>query len=363
MAIPAQQIGWDQKSKLLWNISKQLEQLIKVSSKVSPGIPATSTTTTTTTTALPINTSFIATFIVSNDGDSITLPYNPAGTYTGTIDWGDGNTTSNSYANQSHQYTTAGTYTITIDGAISDFSFGVYGGTNTSLMDILQWGTQFRFGNSGMYFFNCGQLMTLSAIDVPNLTGTTNMARAFQGSSFNASINAWDMSGVTNMSQMFADANYFNQPLNYWDVSNVTDMNAMFRGSLTFNQPINSWNVSNVVDMNTMFAYSNMFNQPLNSWNTLSVTDMSYMFNQCVFNQDISSWNVANVTNMISMLSNSTQFSTTNLDAIYNSWSALPSLQTGVNFEAYPCYDSSASAGRAILTDTYGWIITDGGVC
>jgi hypothetical protein len=35
MAIPAQQIGWSQKSKLLWNISKQLETLIQVAGNVS----------------------------------------------------------------------------------------------------------------------------------------------------------------------------------------------------------------------------------------------------------------------------------------------------------------------------------------
>jgi len=35
MAISAKQIGWSQQSSLLWNISKQLENLIKVTSKVS----------------------------------------------------------------------------------------------------------------------------------------------------------------------------------------------------------------------------------------------------------------------------------------------------------------------------------------
>ena len=44
MAIPSQQIGWSQKSKLLWNISKQLERLTEVMGR---NIPATTTTTTT----------------------------------------------------------------------------------------------------------------------------------------------------------------------------------------------------------------------------------------------------------------------------------------------------------------------------
>ena len=40
MAIQSQQIGWSQKAKLLWNISKQLETLTKVAGKVV--IPNTS---------------------------------------------------------------------------------------------------------------------------------------------------------------------------------------------------------------------------------------------------------------------------------------------------------------------------------
>jgi len=45
MAIPSKQIGWSNESNLLWQVSKQLEQLIVVTSKL--------TTTTTSTTAAP----------------------------------------------------------------------------------------------------------------------------------------------------------------------------------------------------------------------------------------------------------------------------------------------------------------------
>ena len=52
MAIPSQQIGWSQKSKLLWNISKQLETLIRVTynsgtTTTTTTVPPTTTTTTT----------------------------------------------------------------------------------------------------------------------------------------------------------------------------------------------------------------------------------------------------------------------------------------------------------------------------
>ncbi len=45
MAIPSKQIGWSNESNLLYQISKQLDQLIKVTASL--------TTTTTTTTAAP----------------------------------------------------------------------------------------------------------------------------------------------------------------------------------------------------------------------------------------------------------------------------------------------------------------------
>jgi len=57
MSIPSRQIGWSNESNLLWQISKQLEQLIGVTSKAIPTTTSTSTstsTTTSTTTAVPV---------------------------------------------------------------------------------------------------------------------------------------------------------------------------------------------------------------------------------------------------------------------------------------------------------------------
>ena len=50
MAIRSKQIGWSQKANLLWEISNQLDQLIKF---IGANIPTTTTTTSTTTTAAP----------------------------------------------------------------------------------------------------------------------------------------------------------------------------------------------------------------------------------------------------------------------------------------------------------------------
>lgn len=80
----------------------------------------------------------------------------------------------------------------------------------------------------------------------------------------------------------------------------VTDMSGLFGGDLdynTFNAEINSWDVSNVTNMEHMFAFS-LFNKPIDIWDVSKVTNMSEMFwGAPNFNQDLSAWNVANVEN------------------------------------------------------------------
>jgi hypothetical protein len=52
MKIPNRQIGWSQESNLLWQISKQLEYLIKVTANLTTTTTTTAAPTTTTTTTL-----------------------------------------------------------------------------------------------------------------------------------------------------------------------------------------------------------------------------------------------------------------------------------------------------------------------
>jgi surface protein len=107
----------------------------------------------------------------------------------------------------------------------------------------------------------------------------------------NKTLNEWDVSNVTNMSNLFIAKNTFNEELNEWDVSNVTNMSNLFVGCTNFNKPLNNWNVSNVTSMTGMFAACQNFNQPLNNWNVSNVTNMICMFIGCQnFNKPLNNW-------------------------------------------------------------------------
>ena len=56
---------------------------------------------------------------------------------------------------------------------------------------------------------------------------------------FNEDITGWNVSNVTDMSEMFLScSNSFNQDLSGWDVGNVTNMNQMFYNAPRFNSNI-----------------------------------------------------------------------------------------------------------------------------
>ena len=173
----------------------------------------------------------------------------------------------------------------------------------------------------------------------------TNMEQLFMDFHFSNDddISGWDVTGVTSMSEMFKNNEYFNQPLNNWNVSNVLYMYSMFDGCRNFNQPLNdwgdkvskvrtmerlfgrcynfnqpldSWNVSNVNDMENLFFGCRNFNQPLNGWNVSKVRTMNGMFALCWnFNQPLHSWDVSNVENMENLF-----FDCRNFNQPLNEW-------------------------------------------
>ena len=147
--------------------------------------------------------------------------------------------------------------------------------------------------------------------DVSNVTNMSEMFRGVWG--FNSDLSKWDVSNVTNMSQMFEDATSFNCDLSEWDVSNVTTMSRMFEGATSFNRNLSKWGdkMSNVKSVMCMFEGATSFNGDLSEWDVSNVTVMSRMFNNATsFNRDLSKWGdkVSNVTDMWGMFLYATSF-------------------------------------------------------
>ena len=183
-------------------------------------------------------------------------------------------------------------------------AFAINNGTDRSrLIDVKEWGNV-AWTSMQNAFNGCNNL-NITASDIPNLAGVTDMSFMFYGCSIlngPVNINSWNTASVTNMIYMFYEASAFNQNIGTWNTATITNMSSMFAFTSAFNQNISAWNTAAVTSMNFMFAYSSRFNQNINSWNTATVTNMAGMFYGArAFNQNIGSWNTAAVIDMNSM--------------------------------------------------------------
>ena len=60
------------------------------------------------------------------------------------------------------------------------------------------------------------------------------------------------------MSYMFDGASTFNKPIGNWNVSKVTNMNYMFRDT-SFNQSLDTWEIDNLETAEGMFTNSAIY--------------------------------------------------------------------------------------------------------
>ena len=257
---------------------------------------------------------FITTWKTDNPGtsndSSITIPTTGAG-YNYDVDW-DNDGTFDEFGitgNVTHDFTSAGTYTIRIQGAFPRIYF-ISGIDEKKIISIDQWGT-IAWASMASAFRRASNLVG-NATDAPDLSGVTDMSWMFaETTMFNQDISSWDTSTITNMSLMFYKATAFNnggQPFN-WNTGEVTNMGDMFNGASVFNQNIGSWNTAKVTNMSTMFRDATVFNQNIGGWNTALVTNMSNMFQSAIaFNQNIGSWDTSNVVFMTFMFGTATAF-------------------------------------------------------
>ena len=283
---------------------------------------------------------FTTTWTTTAPNQTITLPYVPTGIYSGTIDWGDGNTSVNNGTVTTHTYVTSGTYTVVINGNCDGWNFNQIGGSG--FITSVEWWGQLKLTvggayNLGGYFGNCSNLDISTVSDVLDLIGVTDMSQMFINCTSLTTIsriNEWDTSAVTSMTQMFQSCSAFNQSLSF-NTSSVTNMFEMFYDCTSFNQPL-TFNTSSVTNMFEMFYDCTNFNQPL-TFNTAAVTSMADMFGNCTsFNQPLS-FNTSAVTDMISMFYGCTSFNqplsfntaaVTDMISMFNGCSAFNSVLT-----------------------------------
>lgn len=281
--------------------------------------------------------------------------------------------------------TNGDTYQVEITGLFPAIYFDINAANAIKIRTVDQWGG-INWASFNSAFRGCTNL-TITASDSPDLSGVTDLSRAFMlCSNFNSNINTWDVSNVTDFSLMFYEAFAFNQPLGLWDVGNAIDMSYMFENANTFNQDIGLWNVANVTNIRNMFSGANLFNQDIGAWDVGSVTNFNSMFLTAVaFNQDISGWNVSsgnsfrfmfedassfnqnlgswdisNATNLGSMLSG-TALSVSNYDQTLIGWEALATTPTFQNLGASGLFYCAGETARLNLITTYNWTIDDAG--
>ena len=208
--------------------------------------------------------------------------------------------------------------------------------------------------------YNCDYGETINHWDVSEVTDMTD---AFENQdTFNDDISCWDTSSVKKMTSMFYGAKAFNQNINSnqeagsWDTSRVKNMQNMFHGAKAFNQDISSWNTSKVTNMFGMFYGAKAFNKYIgydsnnDYWNTSNVTSMYKMFQGAsAFNQDIGNWNMSSVTGVGSMFQNASSFNQN-----ISNWDTSQFLYTGAMFYSATHFNNGAEPGSK--PPCLGWV-------
>ena len=234
---------------------------------------------------------FVTTWETITANETITIPTHPYETYNYEVDWEGLGVFENKIfdGNASHTYPEPGIHTVRIKGMFPRIYFHndlEVLGQKDKILSVDQWGTN-EWTSMNDAFWGCSKL-EIVATDAPNL------------------------SSVTDLSGMFANAYKVNSPLSHWDVSTIENMRSMFYYALAFNQSLASWNVSNV-------------------------------------------------DNMIAML-DSSNLSVENYSATLVAWSQLEGLQSLVKFSAGELrFSNCVQPERDILTVANGWTILDSG--
>ena len=192
-------------------------------------------------------------------------------------------------------------------------------------------------------FFSCSKITTIGRINEWNTSTITSTIQMFHGCTlFNSNISNWNVSNITAFNQMFFTAGAFNNGYAYgivntlpWITTNAITFNQAFTGAVAFNSNISAFNVSKVTNFTQMFQNANSFNNGYASgvsnqlpWtiNTTSSVDMSNLFAFALaFNSNLGTsttpWDVSKVTSFANMFNGASKFNNGDDSAPINNWS------------------------------------------
>ena len=306
-------------------------------SKILIGISLALTYTNSTIAAMSDH--FVSTWKTDNPGisgpTSITIPAYGAGYQ---VDWNnDGDFLDTDEAIMhltpaTHDYGTEGTYTVRIKGGLNYlylYSNFFIDNDRLKLINLNQWGT-ISWTNMANAFYRA-ENMIVSATDTPDLSGVSNMSQMFYSatkanpnttnwvttavrymngvfwaaSSATPDTTNWDTTNVISMKNMFSGAINSNPNTTNWITKNVVSMQQMFSGAINANPNTSNWVTKNVTNMQGLFSGAINANPNTTNWDTSKVIDMSFMFSRAVSANPITSmWDTSNVIDMRFMFAN-----------------------------------------------------------
>lgn len=158
---------------------------------------------------------------------TFTIRHNPDFRFDYTVDWGDGSAPDVSDGSEDLSHTYAGNgeeaFAVSIRGLFPQLLLSREVEVETSMVSIDQWGNQ-PWRSLEAAFVGVHDL-TINATDLPNLKHTATLEKMFlNAEGFDADISQWDVSNVSDMSDMFSGASLsvenYDLLLNAW--SNLT---------------------------------------------------------------------------------------------------------------------------------------------
>lgn len=290
--------------------------------------------------------------------DTVVLPLLSGGTYSGTIDWGDGSTSVLSYANRTHVYSSSGTYTITISGTIEGWRFAATG-DRLKILDVSNWGNLNI--TTGRAFQFCENL-DISATDHPILSSSDSASSLFQSCNLtNVDFSTWDFSSCTNFKSFLNNNPSFIGNVEGIIHVGVTSISTAFGKTALGNQDFSTWDVVNISGWFEAFRDAGLGeNADFTGWVPSGALTNTFIINPLFKGDGLDTWNIGGIT---SVNFASCTLSTANYDALLVAWEAQsPSNAVTANFGSSTYTSGSAAAtARASLISTFGWTITDGG--